>query len=141
MKAEFIWLWLGQVVRHSDAFPTYAPTYWPKDDICAGYIDCSIKFCRNPFALRLAKFTAHPTESIFPLVAAQCTTHRAPIKPASHFSGDRVRWISSRISSARILTSLQICFNMSAKVCWILSVRLTFVTYVFRIDPTGVLMQ
>ena len=36
-----------RAVRHSGAVLTYAPTYRPKDGICAGYIDSSIKFCRS----------------------------------------------------------------------------------------------
>ena len=32
-------------------------------------------------------------------------------------------------------------FDMSAKAFWTLFVRLTFVTYVFGIDPSGVLAQ
>ena len=35
---------LRQAVRHGDAVLTYAPTYWPKERICAGYIDDSVKF-------------------------------------------------------------------------------------------------
>ena len=37
-----------QAVRHRYAVLTYAPTYWPKEGICSGYIDFSIKLCRNP---------------------------------------------------------------------------------------------
>ena len=134
----FDWLLNWKAVRHSDAVLTYARTYWIKDAICAGYIDCTIKICRKPFASRLTKFTAQPAGSVLPWSAARCSTCWVPVKPGSHFSGSQVRWISSRISSARSRTPLQTCFNMSAKVWWTLSVRLTFVTYVFGIDTTGI---
>ena len=78
---------LRQAVRHSDAVLTYAPTYGPKEDICAGYIDDSIKFRRNPFASRFTKVTAQPADCVFPWAAAQYVTYRIPIKPANYFSG------------------------------------------------------
>ena len=66
---------------------TYAPTYWPKKGICAGYIGYSIKFCGNPFASHLTKVTAQPTDYVFPLAAAQCITYRVPIKLVNYFFG------------------------------------------------------
>ena len=130
-----------RAVKHSGAVLTYAPTYRPKDGICAGYIDSSIKFCRSPFASRFTKAAARPADDVSPQSATQRTTYRVPIKPASHFYGGWVRWISLWTSITRIHAPLQACFNMSAKVCWILSLRFTFVTYVFGIDPSGVLEQ
>ena len=76
-----------QAVRHSDAVLTYAPTYWPKEGICAGYIDDSIKFRRDPFASRFTKATAQPADCFFHLAATQYVTYEVPIKPANYFSG------------------------------------------------------
>ena len=130
-----------RAVPHNGAVLTYAPTYRPKDGICAGDIDGSIKFCRSPFASLFTQLIAQPADDVLLQSAAQRSTYRVPIKPASHFSGGWVRWISVQTGIARIHTPLQTCFNMSAKVCWILSLLLTFVIYVFGIDPSGVLAQ
>ena len=51
---------------------------------------------------RLTNFRAKPADHIFLQSAAQRSTYRVPIKPASHFSGGRVRWISLRMSITRI---------------------------------------
>ena len=74
-----------RAVRHSGAVLTYAPTYRPKDGICAGDIDCSIKFCRSPFASLFTQLTARPADDVFLQSVTQRTTYRIPIKPASHF--------------------------------------------------------
>ena len=76
---------LKNAVRHSDAVLAYAATYWPKDGICVGYIDGSTKFCRNPFASRLTEVVAKPADHAVLQSAAQSSTYRVPIKPASHF--------------------------------------------------------
>lgn len=86
---------LKQAVQHSDGVQTYTPTYWPDDNIHAGHIDASIKFYRNQCALRLTKVAAQLADHILLQSAAQCSAQRVPMKPASHFSGCLVRWISS----------------------------------------------
>ena len=120
---------LRKAIRHSDAVLTYAPTYWPKDGICAWYVAFSITFCRDPFASRPTKFAAQPADRALPWSAARCSTYQIPIKRASHFPGSKVLWISSRISSARIRTHFasmlqHVCQNLMDAVC------ATFVGYI-----------
>ena len=78
---------LIQAVRHSNAVLTYAPTYLPKEGICARYIDYSIKFRRDPFASRFTKATAQPADCVLPSAPAQYVTYGVPMKPANYFSG------------------------------------------------------
>ena len=127
---------LRQAVRHSNAVLTYAPMYWPKEGICAGYID-QYQISQGPVCVALYKGCSTASRLCFPFDGCPVCSLRSPNQTSQLLFRLLISmdlFMSNRCAHLKIFATRSTCLQKRAR-CFLCTV------YRDGINPAVVLAQ